>query len=62
MDTRSGQILPLDEVEKLPFEDRQHFVPVSDQVAKQQLIGQRVEARRLKRKAVKAARKKNRGN
>ena len=36
------------------------IVEVSEQVAKQQLAGQRVEARRLKRKAAKVARKKNR--
>ena len=37
-----------------------HVVPVSEQVARQQLAGQEAEKRRVKRKAAKAARKKNR--
>lgn len=37
-----------------------HIVPVSEQVARQQAIGQRVEERRRKRKAAKAARRANR--
>jgi hypothetical protein len=36
------------------------IVPVSEQVARQQRTGQRVEERRRKRKAAKAARRKNR--
>lgn len=36
-------------------------VPVSESVRRQQLAGQRVEDRRRKRKAAKAARKANRG-
>lgn len=37
-----------------------YIVPVSEQVARQQLTGQRVEERRRKRKAAKAARRANR--
>lgn len=42
-------------------EARGELVPISEQVARQQRIGQRVEERRAKRKAAKAARKQNRG-
>jgi hypothetical protein len=41
-------------------EDDGYLVPVSGQVARQQKIGQRVEDRRRKRKAAKAARRRNR--
>jgi len=39
---------------------RNELVPVSERVARQQRIGQRVEERRRKRKAAKAARRTNR--
>ncbi len=67
MDTRSGEIFqpaePMTREKRRRMERaeaRGALVPVSDQVARQQLTGQRVEERRRKRKAAKAARRANR--
>lgn len=66
MDTFTGEIF---KPQELTREERRRMeraaargslVPVSEQVARQQQIGQRVEDRRRKRKAAKAARKRNR--
>jgi hypothetical protein len=68
MDTRTGEIFrpaePMNREKRRRMDDaaaRGELVPVSEQVARQQIIGQRVEARRRTRKAAKAARKANRG-
>lgn len=68
MDTRTGEIFrpdePMDDDKRqrmLDAERRGELVRVSEQVARQQLAGQRVAERRLRRKAAKAARKGNRG-
>jgi hypothetical protein len=67
MDTRTGEIFepsePMDREKRRRMERAQargELVPVSEQVARQQIIGQRVEDRRRKRKAAKAARRSNR--
>lgn len=72
MDTESGRIYLEEEVKRrlkpgYDEEFRRRFdegkiVPVSDKVAIQQLAGQEALARKARRKAQKAARKRNRGN
>lgn len=66
---KSGQLVDIYETQRelerarqrmADAEARRELVPVSEQVARQQRAGQRVEERRLKRKAAKAARRKNR--
>lgn len=70
MDTQTGRIYHPDEIAAMSAEARAEFdalreqrrvVEVSEQVARQQLAGQRIEERRRKRKVAKAARRRNRG-
>jgi hypothetical protein len=67
MDTRTGELFhqsePMDREKRRRMERaaaRGELVPISDDVARLVQIGTRVEDRRRKRKAAKAARKKNR--
>lgn len=59
MNRKTGEIRALEDLSETEGESGE-WVPVSDQVARQQKVGQRVEDRRRKRKAAKAARRKNR--
>jgi hypothetical protein len=60
VNTNTGEIRALEDISAAEFSTGQ-WVPVSDDVVRIVKTGQRVEARRRKRKAAKAARRRNRG-